>query len=275
MNLKNEKSVFLYQNYREFLKEAYLDEKKKRASYSYRQFASDLGFKPSNFIHLIVSGKRNLSLEAVQVILDHFKWPAREKKYFHFLVLYNQAQNEGEKIEFKDKLEHIRGQKKSLVKPDQETYFSTWYLPVLREIVSLKSFVSNLTWIARKIIGKVGEEKIKDGLKLLERLGMITKKSGKWVQNEDHLSTETEVTSDMIYNYHQEMIRLSLNALHTHQDKRDISAMTMSLSEAQFQNIKQKLIDFRDEIQEYLHQSNDPGTNVAQLNIQLFKVTHD
>ena len=63
---------------------------------------------------------------------------------------------------------------------------------------------------------------------------MIAKKSGKWVQSEKHLSTESEVTSDMIYNYHQEMIRHSLNALNLPHNNHDISAMTMSLTEEQF-----------------------------------------
>ena len=75
-------------------------------------------------MHLVLSGKRNLSLKAIETIENHFKWQAREKKYFHWLVLLNQSHNSVEKKEFQENLDHLKGGNKNLVRPDQEIYFS-------------------------------------------------------------------------------------------------------------------------------------------------------
>lgn len=57
-------------------------------------------------------------------------------------------------------------------------------------------------------------------------------------------------------------------------ESRDISAMTMGLSKAQFETIKQRVIDFRNEIQQELQGAPQENEIVAQLNIQLYPVTN-
>lgn len=71
-----------YSNYRVFLKDCYEKKKQQLGKYSYRQFSDDMGFAASNYLHLVVSGQRNLSEDAVNKILTRFKWQANEKKFF-------------------------------------------------------------------------------------------------------------------------------------------------------------------------------------------------
>lgn len=266
--------ILNYSDYRHFLADLYAQRKAASPQYSYRRFAEDLGFTASNFMHLVVSGKRNLSLDAVNRIRQHLDWRARDKNYFQTLVLFNQCENEDEKKKLAQDLERILKKRRTLINPDQFQYFSTWYVPVIREIVALKNFVSNLNWISRKLRPHVDEDQVKKALGILERLGMILRQKGRWAQNQNHLTTATEVTSDMVYNYHREMLSLSQQALAHPADERDISAMTMSVSPAQFQAIKQRIIDFRDDLQQELQDSSSTDANVvAQLNIQFFKVT--
>lgn len=269
-----EPEILNYADYRRFLADLYAQRKADSPKYSYRKFSEDLGFQASNFMHLVVSGKRNLSLDAVSRIRQHMDWRARDKNYFQSLVLYNQCSNPEDKNRLARDLDRILKKHRSLINPDQYQYFSTWYVPVIREIVAMKDFVSNLNWIARKLRPRIGEDQAKSALGILERLSMILRFKGRWTQNQNHLTTGTEVTSDMVYNYHREMLSLSQKALEHPADERDISAMTMSLTPTQFQEMKQRIIDFRDDLQQELQdtQTSD-ATMVAQLNIQFFKVT--
>ena len=271
----SEPIVTQYEDYRTFLKDCYDFRKSSMKKYSYRAFAEDLGFEASNFLHLIVTGKRNLSLDALQRIQKNFDWTAQQKKYFHNLVLFNQAESESEKNKLKNELEKICGRKRQLLTEDQYAYFTMWYLPVLKEVVSLKGFVSNLNWISKKLKPKVSEDALRKALAVLERLNMIKRIKNAWVQTSEHLTTPMEVTSDLIHNYHKQMLDLSLKALDLSGNERDISAMTMSVSKKQFDWLKQRVIDFRDEIQQELQGMTDEPTQVVQLNIQLFPTTEE
>ncbi|MBU0505464.1 MAG: TIGR02147 family protein [bacterium] len=262
-----------YSNYRVFLKDCYEKKKQQLGKYSYRQFSDDMGFAASNYLHLVVSGQRNLSEDAVNKILTRFKWQANEKKFFKNLVLYNQAKKDEDKNKYRQILEKILGKKRVLIGFDQFSYFSKWYLPILREMVALKNFVPNLNWISNRIQPNIPEEDIKNGLTVLERLKMIQRHKNKWKQSEEHLTTPIQINSSMVHNYHREMLNLSLNALEMNPDKRDISAMTMSLSKQQYEWLKQRVIDFRDEVQQELQGMQGDHTLVAQLNIQLFPTT--
>jgi uncharacterized protein (TIGR02147 family) len=102
---------------------------------------------------------------------------------------------------------------------------------------------------------------------------MIRKEKGKWIQNDEDLVTEEEVSSDMIFSFHQEMLKLSTRALEIQPEQRDISAMTMSLSANQFKWLKQRIIDFRYEIQQELQNMKEEPSIVTQVNIQMFPVT--
>jgi uncharacterized protein (TIGR02147 family) len=267
--------VTRYQDFRKFLHDLYDKRKSDLGRYSFRQFSEDLGFKPTNYVHLVVKGQRNFSLDAINKIKTNLKWTAQQKKYFHNLVLLNQATDEDEKAKYLNELAKVTGKKRAVINPDQYNYFSNWYIPVLREIVSLKGFVSNLNWMSKKLRPRVEEDLIKKALGILERLNMIKRIKNRWVQNEEHLTTEQEVTSEMVFNYHKSMLNLSLHAIDHASTQRDISAMTMSLSAKQFEWLKQRLIDFRDEIQQELQDMQDDPSIVGQLNIQLFQVTEE
>ncbi|MBX7149535.1 TIGR02147 family protein [bacterium] len=266
--------VLNYLDYRSFLGDWYRSCKSNTVKYSYRQFASDLGFNPSNFLHLVVTGKRNCSEEAVRKIVKHIKGSAQEKKYFELLVSYNQSENAHSKDEQLKKLEELRGKKRRLIDSDEAKFFVNWYIPVLREIICLKNFVPNLSWISKKLNPSVSQEKVLEGLKILERLGYIKKEGNKYKQIESHLTTSPEVNSDWILHYHREMMNLALESLQLPSSARDVSSMTIGVTSEQFQRIKKKIVAFRDEIQ---HELEEDGSvlpeSVVQLNIQFFPLT--
>ena len=190
-----------------------------------------------------------------------------------FLVLMNQSDNVPEQKRYSDELEKILGRRRFLLSADHESYFSNWYIPVVREILALKGFVPTLDWSVRKLKPRVAKPLVKEALQTLVRLKMIVKKGDAWAQSQEHLTTPTEITSDLVHKYHNEMLQLSQQALTMPAVQRDVSAMTMSLSPKQFDWLKQRVIDFRDEIQQELQGMNEAPTLVAQLNIQVFPVT--
>lgn len=265
--------IFDYSDYRQFLKELYVVRKQMRAGYSYRRFATDLGFQPSNHLYLITQGKRGLSREGIEKIKKHLSWTSQQKRYFESLVFLAQSTSAAEIRNHRNTLDKILGKRRQTLYPDQYAYFSAWYIPIIREVITLKGIAPRLITIAKRLRPAITISQVKHALDVLARLDLIVKIGSAWKQKSPHLTTSPEVTSEMVYRYHKEMIKLSRAALELPGDTRDISAMTMSLSLQQFRWLKQRLIDFRDEIEQDLQDMKDVPDLVAQLNIQFFSVT--
>jgi uncharacterized protein (TIGR02147 family) len=271
--MENEPQILEYQDYRDYLKDLYEYRKNEYPRYSYRKLASDFGFKPTNFFYLIIQRKRNLSFEALHRILAFSKFNAKDKRYFKALVNYNQADDPSEKESFLKELHKIKVKKSNIISESQFSYFKNWYTPVIRELISLKGFVPNLSWISKKIVPKLTESNIKDTLTVLEKLNMIKRVGRKWVQLERHLATSIEVTSEILGRYHEQLLGLSMASLEYDPNDRDIGSMTMSLSRDQFDWMVRRVREFREEVQEELRKQDESPSMVYQLNMQLFPVT--
>ncbi len=264
-----------YVDFRKFLSDLFTTHKSNKGRYSYRQFAHDLGFGKSNFLHLVISGERNLSPESTRNIAASFSWSAKEKRYFQMLVLLNQCASEGpEKEKLKHALDKILKKDRFILPEYRFDYFSRWYYPIIREVIALEGFVPNLDWIARKIKIPIDHDQLLESIHTLERIGMIEKVAGGWRQKEEHVTTDKEVSSDIVMIYHEELLHLSRKALSLAPEERDFSSMTMSLSEKQFEWLKKRLGEFRDEIQNHFQSAEEPSQHVAQLNMQLFNLTN-
>jgi uncharacterized protein (TIGR02147 family) len=265
--------VIGHKNYRDYLQELYLAALKQHQRYSYRKMSQELGLGTSNYLHLVIKGRRNLSDGAVLNIQEHLPWFSHEKKYFFHLVKENQALTPEDKKKHEHELQKLLKRRKTSV--PSHLYFSHWYLPIIREIIALKGFVPHLGWITRKLKIPLTEKQVLDALKILEKLHMIEKTPKGWKQADEHLTTDREVASDVIFKYHEEMLELSKKALTAPPQDRDYSLLTMSLSKEQFLRLKEKIQEFRADIQHELQDTKDTPTQISQLNIQFFKLTDE
>lgn len=266
--------ILNYLDYRLYLKDVYTFRKKTEGRYSYRKLSEELGFSSSNFIHLIVQGKRNLSQDGVRSISKALNLSALEYNYFTALLQLNHSDDEKEKRRVRQELDIIVRKQKKILSQAFDKYFGKWYYPVIREMAILKKFVSNLSWISRNLVPQINQKECREAMDTLEKLKMLRKEGGRWFQVEEHLATPYEVTSDQIIDYHHQMIQLADKALdEMSAEDRKMVSMTMSVSERQFQEVSDKIFRFLDEIQQDLVQQDEDSDLVAQLNIQLFPVT--
>ena len=65
METRENPNIFEYADYREYLKDYYEHSKDTKDNFSYRYFAQKAGFASSNFLYLIIHGKRNLTKDYI------------------------------------------------------------------------------------------------------------------------------------------------------------------------------------------------------------------
>jgi uncharacterized protein (TIGR02147 family) len=264
--------LFQYFEYRQFLVD-FIDFKKNiNKKYSYRYFSSRSGFSSTNFLSMVVKGKRNLTTNSISKIAKGLGLNKQERAYFEDLVLMNQAKEHEQKDYYYQRMLCSKPFKKirQLSKSSYD-YFSNWYNPVIREMIQFVPPPMDTELMASLIRPRIKESQVKDAIALLLKLNLIEKKSKGTYQKADAvLTTGDEIQSLQIVNFHKSMMNLAEKAIAEISAKdRDISGLVLSIDHRNMKAIKQKISTFRRELVEMA--SNETGENqVIYVQIHAF-----
>ena len=264
--------IFEYDNYRTYLKDLYALYKKTKPHFSYRYFSQKAGFRSPNFLKLVIEGKRNLSPESIEKFTKALKLGKKEAEFFRVLVCLNQARTVGEKKVYAEQLMQFRPFRYiHPLRQDQYRYYADWHNVAIRELILLPGFSEDPAWIARRLLPPISPQQAKKALDLLLQLGLLKRdETGRLVQADAFISTGDEVTSTSVADYHRKVIQKGAEALDRFPGPaRDISSVTMALSESSFREIKALIQRFRKELLAIADQDHSPE-GVYQVNFQLF-----
>ncbi|HKP96741.1 MAG TPA: TIGR02147 family protein [Fibrobacteria bacterium] len=264
--------IFLFYDYRAFLKSLFEFNKGQSRRFSHRYIVTRAGFKSPNVLKNVIDGKRNLTFAAAESFAKAFKLDGNSKRYFLSLVQYNQAGTPTEKEKFFQELVDLRD-RVNPARLDERHYnvFSHWWHLAIREVVSLPDFQFSPDWVADALSPSITSAEAAESLSLLKTLGLIAQqKDRSWIQAEKTLATDARVKSVMVSQFHREMIRLGGESLSRFPGKeREISGTTLRVSEPDLEKIKAWLREFRMKILGLAAQSAG-ADQVYQLNFQFF-----
>lgn len=269
------KKIFSYTDYRTLLKDFYKEKKAGKGGYTYRDFSTQAGMNSSSWLLHLIKGTRNLSAATIPKVAKALGLDTTESEYFELLVYFTQAKDSDTRDYFYRKMMRCkRTLKIAELDEDQYEYYTKWYNPVVRSLVSKVRFGEDYAKLARRLVPHITPSEARKSVRLLERLGLIQKDAtGAWMQNEPILSTGDEVMSLNVVNYHKQMSKIAEGAFdRSPKELRDISALTMGINREDFLRIKSKIQTFRKEIMEIAANSENPA-GVYQLNFQLFPVS--
>lgn len=268
------KKIFDYLNYRELLND-YYQQKKKSEGYTYRDFSRQAGMNSSSWLLHLIKGKKNLTRDTCARIAKVLRLKKKEREYFNLIVQFTQASTGDAKDLYYKKILELKKQLKIIMITDEHyKYYTKWYHPVVRSLVSRVNFRDNYALLAKKLLPSIKPNEAQKSVALLEKLGFIKRDElGSWVQTNPVISTDDEVASLHVLNYHKQVSRLAEGALdRAGKDDRDISALTLRINRADFALIKSKIQQFRKEIIAIVRNSTNDD-RVYQLNFQFFPVS--
>lgn len=271
----SEISPFEYGDYRQFLRDWYAHAKKTRPHFSYRSFAKKAGLQTSNFLMLVIKGKRNLTENSLANIIKGLELNKQEQEFFRNLVFFNQSKTPEQQSAHYERLVQSKkfGELKPIEKQHHE-YYSHWYNPVIREMAVAKDFDGSPEWLSARLYPEVTAVQCAKSLALLERLGFIKKiANGKWQQENTILSTGPEVSSPIIHNYHKTILNLTQHLMDRLPAKtRDVSTLTLGIKKERYAELLAKIREFRKDILKLVSQDTSPE-QVVQLNLQFYSLT--
>ncbi len=263
--------VFDYLDYRVYLRDWYADRKANGRGFSLRAFSKEAGFNSPNFLKLVKDGDRNLTEKSIVPFIKGLQLTQQEEEFFRNLVFYTQADSEEEKKHFYEGM--LRSRKFSQVKPlekEQYQFFSTWYHPIVRELMTSEAFDGTPEYLVGRIRPAITVFQAAQSMELLQKLGLIRRTpEGRWEQSDVVLTTGAELRSRALMKYHRELLEIAKVRLEeVPADQRDLSALTLGIRPGQVSLFKEKIREFRRQILEMVS-ANTSASEVVILSIQL------
>ena len=166
--------VFSFLSVQDFLLHIYEALKSKLPRYSYRSFSTDLGFGETNYLHLICTHKRQLSLRSANKVAAHLGLHADRRAWFLSLVEHTAGRHNAQRAEGIKKAFLVR--QKTLdneLNRDEIEFFGRWYHHVIRELVAREDFKPDPKWVCQKLRPKITPEQARQSLELQIRLGYV------------------------------------------------------------------------------------------------------
>jgi len=268
-------SVYDYINYRAFLRDHFAASKKAKKQYSFRYFARKAGLSSSNFLKLVMDGKRNVGPAALEGFIKALKLSEAEAAFFRDLVALAQSETVAERNRAFERVSaDTRFRRARRLDGPLFKYLSRWYYPAIRELAGRSDFREDAKWVARQLLPAITTRQAKAALKTLEELGLLVRdEKERLVRGEPSLTTGHEVRSVVIPAYHRQMIERAAWAVdNVSADERDMSAQTVCVRGSSLADLKERIHRFRKEMLERCD-SETEGERVYQLCIQLFPLS--
>lgn len=272
-------NIFEYVNYRAFLADFLSNKREENPAFSHRAILQRIGVSSSGFLSNVLAGKKNLSSAQRTRLSKVLKLPKKESLYFENLVQFNQAKTLDEKNEFFDRMVSLRTATAKKLSQAQQSIFAKWYFVFVHEMLSFSRIqgMGNeecYAEIARKLDPPIKPSEAASAIQELETMGLVKKnEEGFYKPCDAYLSTGNEVKSLELANFQLRTMDLAKRALEKISvEERDISVLTMSLSQDGFRRIKSEIQNFRKNLAKIALEDRD-ANRVYQCNFQFFPVT--
>jgi len=274
-----------FTDFREFLREFYEYKRKLTRKdlrpYSYATFAAAADIKSPNYLKLIIDGERNLSSDMIKKFARAMVMNKAEADEFHALVDYGQAMEPLERNRYLKNLADIRVRhqlKTGEIKAETWEKIPSWVIWVLYAMSDQKNVGFNdIDQLSNLIRRKIKPDDLRRSLEKLKANGELTQaEDGTITRGRELMSGSENVPVELVRKLQAELIYLGLESLF--QDtaqEREFGAMTASLTEAEFEQLKFELRQFRKRWTKDISvaRKTTKGDRVFQMNIQLFPVT--
>ncbi len=272
--IKSQVNLFSYKDYRDFLTDKIKERKERKLNASFRWLASKAGFTSPNFIHLVISKKRHLSGDSIEKMAALFELTKPEAKYFRSLISFNKAKTPSEKEHYANEIISQTAFKNEFpLSRDQFEYYSQWYHIPIREMLTLANQSYSAQDISNIITPTVSTDDVSNALTLLGRLGLVKKNDLRFEVHEQSIQTGENVSNYGVIAYHKKMMQLGAESLDRFpSQQREVSSVTIGLSENNFKKVKQMIVDFRSQLMQ-ISESDQDRDEIYQFNFQVFPLS--
>ncbi|MGE3760591.1 MAG: TIGR02147 family protein, partial [Pseudobdellovibrionaceae bacterium] len=193
-----------YTDYRDFLKYSLELRIQKNPKYSLRAFARDLDVAPQ-VLSSVFNKKKGISTEVATKISFRLNLNEQETNYFCDLVdLAHARSGASRKIAALRLTRYKRDLKFQTVKDDAFRVISDWYHYAILELTFVEGFISDISWIAKRL--QISNHETKQAVERLKRLDLLIEKNSVFKKTETNLTTSHDIPSEAIQKFNRQIL---------------------------------------------------------------------
>jgi uncharacterized protein (TIGR02147 family) len=268
------RSIFLYEDYRLYLKEYFAFRKEAERGFTHRAFAKRAGFSSSSFCLHVMDGRKNISGTSVRKLVAALGLEGAAACYFEMLVWYNQAKTLHDREQFFSELNRIRRNSQFYrVGKRQFILYSEWYFPVIRELAVYGDWHGDYRVLGRMVVPSLSPEKARKAVKALVGAGLlIYNEDGTLRQNAPVVSAENAPAVIVNKQKKDFMLKAFEAEEKFRKPAKYSSSATLSMSVRNFKKAKAMIDALRQQLLTMAMDDNEVD-KVFQVNFQLFPLS--
>ncbi|WP_173364940.1 TIGR02147 family protein [uncultured Fibrobacter sp.] len=265
-------TIYDYTDYRDIIRDFYLEKKNGNGRYSYSVLGQAIGLNASH-VFCIVEKKRNLPVRCVPAVKRILGLTGRAARYFDLLLAASRTKSEKTKTEILAKAFLLRDVKTHSLADKEQKYLSDWWTPVIRALIEVNQGKVDVKEISESLEPSIEEDKVQESIDILNELGFIQDLGNGRVKLADaHINIAGEQRAQAIRQFQANVMQIGARSLNTIDPAdRDISTLTMAVDQQGFEDIKAMIQEFRKDVQIRVDKCGKP-TRVLQMNLALFPV---
>lgn len=266
--------IEFYDDFRNYLRDYYAEQKRRFPSFSYRFFCRKAGLSsPSHFIE-IIDGKRKLTSKMMDSFIKGLALNENDARYFTTLVNFNQSKNSTEKQQL---LLQMRGMKRkvkqALISTDYFEYYSKWYNIIIRELACIIDWNDDFEFLSKSIVPSIKKSEAREAIEFLLNTGFLKQDNGRYIQSEPAITSGSEVCSMGIRSFNRFMAERAQKAIEEFPTtERDIQSLTVGISKDGFRLIKQEMQEFISRVVRIVDEDKN-ADQVYNVNVHLFPMS--
>lgn len=274
-----------YMDYRKYLADWYAYRRARSRGelrpYSYPMFSAAADIKSPNYLKMIMEGRRNLSEDMVGKFAKAIGLLKEQAEELRLLVMMNQASDPAERNYFlKELADHRVNAKIRSGEIDRKSFdkIPNWVAWILYAMVDQEGLKFDSSSLRSALRGKATENEIDEALRGLLASGELVRDESGVLRKARPLMEDAEnIPVALVRKLQAQLMMLGLESLY--QDAptdREFGTLTLSLTKAEFEELKFTLRQLRKKINKdnAIARDHKKGERVYQLNIQLFPVTN-
>ncbi|MBD3322740.1 MAG: TIGR02147 family protein [Chitinivibrionales bacterium] len=267
--------IYQYTEYRKFLADYFKEQKDSNPSFSHQYFARKASIKSSGFVLHVIKGERNLTKPVLLNIARAIGLDPAQTDYFEDLVSFDQAKTQSDREYYFGRIAAKRRLLKiSSLADRQYEYYSEWYHPVIRELITLDANV-DCADLAKRLVPPIMPKQAKNSLELQEKLGILKKDEfGKYRQAKPFISGGSAERNTALVKYQKEMLEHTKSAWDRFStDEMTMHTATLCMSEDLIDTVREEIRTFKKRLLDLIGNDKKLPDRVFHLNINLFPMT--
>ena len=237
--------VLDYLEYREYLKDWFVETKKDNPFTSYRYLGQKTGVDPAWLVR-VFQKEGHLNESTLPVFIRICGLDDRRAEYFKTLYRFNKTKAKQTLSELYYKLLELRSLETRVLSEPELAYFGSWACAALRALIGITKDTSDIAGLGKHLNPPISQDDARNALGILKQLGLVVPDgTGGWNITDQIISTGGEVKSSAVRSFHRHTMELAQESLDRHKpEERDISSVVFTADESDLPEIKHRSKNF-------------------------------